>query len=308
MSSHRESDTQDGKPEQPERRRLCRGLLAGAAATASGLHTIPVFAKGTIPLDLDNDADLLKALIKMRGRLDSKLHIGWLRARRFAVSDAKIEPLCGLIAATFNRFSQVSDTLFEVVTLEITHYTDINTGALLKNIKMPFSDTTVEVPPYRFGPTRVRFAVDLEENERFAPAAGTTEGGFSPAGSVLMNRSIHREGQRDGLLYLRHEEHGRVQPDNSSSPSMFYKESTIWSAPLKQVLDPTLNNVDASVAYSAMTSWRPWMKMRDLPGNTMSNGFGGKAASLDDLPEDFLRYTRQIHPDVLRDPEALLDA
>jgi hypothetical protein len=66
--------------------------------------------------------------------------------------------------------------------------------------------------------------------------------------------------------------------------------------------------VASSVNYSAMTSWRPWMNMGDVPGHTFSNGFGGRAWRLDDLPEDYLAFVRRVHPDVLEDPEALLRA
>lgn len=47
--------------------------------------------------------------------------------------------------------------------------------------------------------------------------------------------------------------------------------------------------------------------MGDIPGHTASNGFGARARSVADLPDDFLRYTRELHPDVVEDPEAVLD-
>lgn len=287
------------------RRRFCGSLVSGAAIVGPVLSPFNALAAPT--LDLDRHPDLLQAMIKMRGSLDSELVIGWLRAKRFAVSQGRIEPLCGVLAATFNRFRQVSEQLFDVVTLEITHYTDFETGELLDRLVMPAADKEVEVPLYRFGPARSRFAVKLDEEEEFAPASHTNEDDFAPAGSVLMTKSIRTEAIRGGNLFMRHEEHGRVRPRDSETPTMFYKESTIWSAGLTDVLDTHTRNVDASVSYSAMTSWRPWMQMGDLPGHTTSNGFGGKAQSLADLPEDFLRFTRQHHPDVLEDPQAVLD-
>ena len=242
----------------------------------------------------------------MRGSLDSELVIGWLRAKRFAISRGRIEPLCGLIAATFSRFRQISEELFEAVVLEITHYTDFETWELLDTLEMPFTGREVQAPAFRFGPTLTRFAVRLDESHEFEPREGTTQEDFSPAASVQMSKSIHPEYVRDGTLLLRHEEHGRVRPTDSDIPNMFYKESTIWSAPLDEVLDPSLTRVDATVSYSAMTSWRPWMHMGDVPGHTSSNGHGARARSLADLPEDFLAYTRRLHPDVLEDPEAAL--
>ena len=291
-------------PQGSATRRSLVKLLLGSALAG------PLIARAAAGgrLDLDHGPDLLSALIKMRGSLGPELVVGWVRAKRFGVSRGRVEPVCGLISATFNRFNRISDDLFEVLTLEITHYTDFNTGELLETLVMPFSNREVEVPAYRFGPVKARFAVRLDEKEDFAPAEQTTEGDFSPAGSVLMTKSIDTPQLRGGDLYLRHEEHGRVFPNDSKLPSMFYKESTIWSAPLEQVLDAATLNVDSTVAYSAMTSWRPWMNMGDIPGHTSSNGFGGKARSVSDLPEDFLRYTRQVHPGLLDDPEAVLDA
>ena len=287
------------------RRQLCQSLVAGAALVCPGL--LPLSASASTPLDLSSDRDLLRALMKMRGSLDSQLVIGWLRAKRFAVSQGRIEPLCGFLAAVFSRFRQVSDDLFEAIVLEITHYTDFETGALLDRLVMPFAGHEVEVPAFRFGPASTRYAVRLDEAEEFEPAPDSTQGAFSPAASILMTKSIHRERIHAGSLYLRHEEHGRVKPKDSDLPGMFYKESTVWSAPLAEVLDPAITRVDARVNYSAMTSWRPWMRMGGIPGHTASNGFGERARSVADLPEDFLRYTRELHPDVLEDPEAVLD-
>ena len=285
------------------RRRLCQSMLAGAALIGPGMPAL----KASSALDLSSDRDLLRALVKMRGSLDSGLVIGWLRAKRFAVSQGRIEPLCGFLAAVFSRFRQVSDELFEAVVLEITHYTDFETGALLDRLVMPFAGHEVEVPAFRFGPASTRYAVRLDEEEEFEPDPDSTQGAFSPAASILMTKSIHRERIHAGSLYLRHEEYGRVKPRDSDLPGMFYKESTVWSAPLDEVLDPNLTRVDARVNYSAMTSWRPWMYMGDIPGHTASNGFGARARSVADLPDDFLRYTRELHPDVVEDPEAVLD-
>jgi len=286
------------------RRRLCQSLAAGAALLGPGM--LPLRASAPGELDLARESDLLRALVKMRGSLDSELVIGWLRAKRFSISQGRVEPLCGLISAAFSRFRQVSDDLFEAVVLEITHYTDFETWELLDRLTMPFTGREVEVPAFRFGPTSTRFAVSLDERHEFEPQAGTTQESFSPAASVRMTKSIHPEYVRGGTLLLRHEEHGRVRPTDSGIPNMFYKESTIWSAPLEDVLNPKLARVDALVNYSAMTSWRPWMHMGGVSGHTSSNGHGARARSLEELPDDFLAHTRRLHPDVLQDPEAAL--
>ena len=87
---------------------------------------------------------------------------------------------------------------------------------------------------------------------------------------------------------------------------MFYRETTVWSVPKAQVLDRQRQHVASDVNYSAMTSWRPWMEMGDIPGHTISNGFGGRAWRVEDLPADYREFLRRTHPDVLSDPAALL--
>lgn len=292
------------------RRGFCSGALAGAGLLlAAGADVPRAIAQGRAGARVPGtDAELLRACVKMRASLGPEMTTGWLRGRRFAFSEGRVEPLCGMLAATFSRLHQVSEDEFEFVVLEVSIYTDLDSGELLRSVKMPFTGRQVDVPVHRFGPQRIRFAVDLDESEYFEPAPGTNQGEFATAGTVAMSKSIASEGVRDGDLYLRHEEYGRRYPGTSDRPSMFYRESTLWSAPLQAVMDSARQSVASTVAYSAMTSWRPWMQMGDIPGNTFSNGYGGRAASVDDLPQDYRALLRATHPDVLEDPESLLKA
>ncbi len=297
-------------PDAISRRAFCGAALPAALLPAAVLPAtlVPAVSSGADALGLNSQSDLLKAMIKMRGSLDNEMVIGWIRAKRFAVSQGQVEPVYGLVAATLSRWTRISDDLYSAVVLEITHYTDLRTGELLDTVVMPFSGKEVVVPAYRFGPETVRFAVSLDEEFAYAPIAGTTEGEFAPAGSVHMTRSTEQELLTDDELFIRHEEYGRVYPHASDYPSMFYKESTLWTAPTRQVLARDTARVNSRVFYSAMTSWRPWMQMGDILGHTTSNGMGGTVGSIADLPEDFLRFTQQVHPDWIADPEAALDA
>ncbi|MFK7831299.1 MAG: DUF1838 family protein [Congregibacter sp.] len=303
---------------------LGSAVLAGSAATRRGFLGSTISGAGLLlaggglsqalaqdsraVLSLDRDSDLLRAFVKMRCSLGPGLNMGWLRGKRFAFSEGRVEPLCGMIAAVFSKLSRVSQDEFEFLMLEVSFYTDFETGALLKTLTMPFSGQEIDVPVHRFGPTPVRIAVKLDETDDFSPASGTNQGAFATAGTVAMSKSIEKRAISGDDLLLGHEEYGRRYPENSLRPSMFYRESTIWSAPLKEVLDPGHIQVDSHVAYSAMTSWRPYMNMGDIPGHTFSNGFGRRAYVLSDLPEDYRAYLREVHPDVLDDPEALLEA
>jgi hypothetical protein len=292
----------------PGRRDFCRGSVAAAAL---GLLSASSVTRGAAdaPLDLAKPGDLLRAFVKMRNTLGPELCIGWLRGQRFAISEGRVQPLCGMLAATFNVLNRVSDDEIEFISLEVSFYTDFETGEPITELVMPFTGKTVQVPVHRFGPTGMRFAISLDETEHFVPKADTNQAAFATAGSVSMSKSIEVDAQRDGDLVLRHEEYGRRYPEGTDKPSMFYRESTLWTAPLDEVVDPRQQRVDSTrVAYSAMTSWRPWMEVGDLPGHTFSNGFGRRARSVEELPADYRDYVQQVHPDVLADPEGLLRA
>ena len=293
-----------------DRRQLLAGALGGAGLLLLNPRLAGASSEATTGalLDLRAAPDLLRAHMKMRFSLDNTLNMGWLRGKRFAFSEGRVLPLCGMQAATFSRLHRVSEQECEYVMLEVSFYTDFETGEPVDSLIMPFSGERVSVPVHRFGPQRVRFAVRLDETEEFVPRAGTSQAEFAAAGSVSMTKSIDVDAVRGGNLILRHEEYGRRYPGDSDIPSMFYRETTLWSAPEQAVLDPAVSTVDAEVAYSAMTSWRPWMKMGDIPGHTFSNGFGRRARSIAELPGEYRAFVDRVHPDVLADPEALLEA
>jgi hypothetical protein len=62
------------------------------------------------------------------------------------------------------------------------------------------------------------------------------------------------------------------------------------------------------VQYQSLITYRAWMGFGDTPGHTLARGAGMRAASFAELPPYYLELTRQLHPDVLKDPLALLAA
>jgi hypothetical protein len=49
------------------------------------------------------------------------------------------------------------------------------------------------------------------------------------------------------------------------------------------------------------------MQMGNVPGHTAENGSGAKVMSLAQIPAEILRLTERLHPDVIADPDRLLD-
>ena len=299
------------------RRAYLKGMLSGLALSAtvaeSAANSAPV--PGTLAVNAEALASrlvgkaLLDTLARMRGRTDGKTVFGWLNATRSTVIDGDIVPLCGVVAGAMQRWKRIAEDRYEVTDLEIAHYTDLATGELLDTLKMPQTGRTVQVPRYRFGPTKVRFAVALDEWEEFEPvkAAANNASQFAPRSSVHLVRSVGPAWAVGNDVLLRADEYGRVYPDRAKPPTVFYREWMIWRAAAAALANADTPSVAADYAYSALSGWRPWMQMEGVNGHTAENGIGAKAERWSDCPAQFLELTRRLHPDVLDNPERALN-
>jgi hypothetical protein len=73
-----------------------------------------------------------------------------------------------------------------------------------------------------------------------------------------------------------------------------------------QLDDATRAAVATRVQYQSLITYRPWMGFGDAPGHTVAHGAGTHVASVAELPPYYLELTKRLHPDVLKDPLALL--
>ncbi len=278
---------------------ISRRLLM-AAAPALALGSRLGAATPEVP------TDRLATMMRMRGSLDDRIVAGWLDAERSTVIDGEIVPFCRILAATVSRFRMMGDAC-EATTLEVAYYLDPVTGKLLEEFRFPGASAPVPVPLYRAGPTKIRYAVDVdywEENEPTAKGAASTA--FAPRSSVHLQRSIGAPRLHDGSVYMRSNEYGRVYPVRSAPPSIFYREWMIWRANAADLLGSSAPSVSADFMYSALSSWRPWMQMGNTKGHTAENGRGAKAASPADFPSELQALIKARDPDVLDDPAGVL--
>ncbi len=276
-----------------------RSLMAGLAACAA----IPSSALAAIAM---SPAERLETMIRMRGDTSGGLVFGWLDAVRSTVIDGNIIPMCRMVAATVSRFERRNDQ-FEATVLEVAYYLDPNSNALLKTFRFPGAAQDVTVPVYRTGPAKVRYGIDLSEWEEHTPGEpGKATSAFAPKSSVHLERNVGIPTVEDGTLFLRSDEYGRVYPDKSKPPSVFYREWMVWQARADALLKSKATSVPSTFAYSALSSWRPWMQMGGVKGHTAENGHGAKADSLEKIPSMLRDLIKSRDPDVLADPARAL--
>lgn len=282
--------------------------LAGGAVPAAARSATGNVAATIRPQPLD-DAALMRTFMKLRGATDSRLTIGWMDAVNYAFIDGETWPMYRLLAATFQTFRPLSDVLYESRTLEIAHFLDMQSGALLEKLTMPVSGAVVDVPAYRAGPSVGKVALRLDETREFRMASESAAGSsFFLTGKAITQQLVSQP-QREGELFrVREDLNTRVVPEQPGQRGFFYREWTIWSGPWKALQDPKVHCAPTEVTYSAATAWRPWMKMGNAPGNTLQNGRGGKVERVADLPPELLQLTQRVHPDLVRDGAAVLAA
>ncbi len=271
-----------------------RQLIIGAGGAMAGLSGPAVLAAPA--LDLTNRDDFLTACIKMRGSVDDRLCIGWVRGTRYAVVDHKATPMMGLLAATLTRYRRIRPDAFEAKSLEVAYFTDLGTRELIETWTNPFTGKTVGVPRTRMGPSRFVVTADGLDLQ---VAAGEVRG-------LKLSHRFEPAIARGDDVWITEVIGVNGDPIPGKRPFV-YNEMTTYHARMSDLADPAQPTVPTHVSFHGLVTYRPWMGFDDTPGHTTAHGAGTRAASLDELPEYWLELTAKYHPDVLDDPLGVLE-
>lgn len=270
--------------------------LAGTGALVASAS--PAFSMGgpaADGIDYASDAGYLKTVVLMRGALDERLSINFIRARYFGVIADEMKPLFGVVAATFNRYRQVAGGGYEFATREIAYFTDHDCTHALDTYENPYTGETVSIPEGGVGAALVRIGPDMHYALKEERPEVDMKHTFYP---------IHLDGDD---VWLTEAENVAVGAPGAP-PSFRYQDVATYHAPRAVVEAPDATAVSALVGYSGLTSWRPWLNMpAGTQGHLSSFGSGRTNVALDDLPRAWLEASAVRNPHVLDNPGALLD-
>ncbi|NBO73178.1 MAG: DUF1838 domain-containing protein, partial [Gammaproteobacteria bacterium] len=79
------------------------------------------------------------------------------------------------------------------------------------------------------------------------------------------------------------------------------------SGSLAEIEDPSVTTVRSDFAYSATSSWLPWMKMGQIPGMVSWAEAGRKLLDLSEAPAAQIEMIRRVHPQWFERPEPWTD-
>lgn len=272
--------------------------LAGTGtllAASTGCIGKPLRAQGT-PGDYASDADRLRTTILMRGALDDRLCINWMRARYYGVIGDEMTPLFGVVAAVFNRFRQTADGGYQYATREVAYFTDHDCTQALDTYENPYTGEVVSIPEGGLPATAVRITPDLHHHLVEERPGVEMDHVFYP---------IYISGDE---VWLTESENAAVSIPGAGSPFR-YQDVATYHAPVAAVQDPEAKAVSSLVGYSSVTSWRPWLNMpRGTGGHLSAFGSGRTNSRLEDIPQPWLDATATRNPHLLDDPMAALDS
>ncbi|MET0238326.1 MAG: DUF1838 family protein [Sphingobium sp.] len=275
-------------------RRQALGLGLGLAATA--MMAAPAQASvGKRLLDPANPDDARLIYRKLRYRTDSGLLFSWIKGPYMAAIAGDLIPMYAINLGSFQRVTQHADGSFDLVDLEISFRTDVDTGERLSSFRNPVTGETVPVVARPQGPNRLHVSRENEIQISDLPGGPHFDHVHYPVRPFISGRD----------MVIRDRSHARVTAADGGI-SMLNEVSTI-SAPAAIVLDPATTSVETRVQSNDVRSWPAWLNMGDRPGHLALFGNGGKVKRFEDLPGDWLQMLKEVFPAIAADPIAALD-
>ena len=286
----------DGKLDMSERSNHLIGrrqLLRGSVALLACMQ-LPV---ARAELDFDDPDDLLTAAVKLRGTLDDRMVIWWMKGVRYGVVKDELNPLFNMLVGSFSRYKEVAGRGYQVTMLELGYLTDLETGEPLDEFKNPYTGKIVTVPEQRLGPLPVMLTssgVEIDSGGSFASIDLKTR-----LGPAIVDGDD---------MWLREDSTAKVNSDLPMMGKHVYNELVTYRGLVSDVNNPDLSAAPASVTYQSVTSWREWFESGGIPGHTTARAAGKKIFSVEKLPADYLAAAKDRHPEIIENPEAALEA
>ncbi len=247
-------------------------------------------------LDLSDPEDVLTALVKLRARTDGAPAYWWMRGIHYGVVDTTYRPLYGLLNGSFQRMVPNGDHRYDITMLELTYYTDLETGEALETFKNPYTEEVAEIPVGVFGPNTAFVTLEgLQPPEDFPLGDLAFEGQLGPA--IVHGNDV----------WIREDTIVHMTPRDPNADKFVTNELVTYQGSLAELNDTSNPTANATLTYNTTFNWRPWMKSGDTPGHVTASAMGGKIDAVEKFPADYLALAERYHPEVMSDPIAVLD-
>lgn len=272
-----------------DRRRAIATIGGGLAVAAAAPGAMAATAAG-----LATPAGRMRAFILMRGALDDRVVTGCFRGRYWGCVNGAMTPLFNVVSVIFSRYRALGDGSYRSVAIEQSYFLDRMTGECLQSLVNPYTGKTVQVPHDGYPPTAIVFTPDLSMKVAALPPGMAFDHHSTPfvvqGDDVIMNEIVT----------------ATTMPKGGGKPGLHHEITTLH-ARLSDLRRPNAKKVPCAVTYTNVKSWRGWLEMGDLPGETISSGDGSFGVPFSDIPAVWKEAAQRYHPELLTDPVKLLD-
>lgn len=271
-----------------------RSLLHVFAASATGLLPLRSLTAEPENYSLTDPTGLLEAYQRLSGSFDDRLVIWWMTGTRYGVVDAKSTALYGMEVGMFHRWYQQRDGGFKAAFFELTYYTDLNTGELLREFANPYTGITNKVRHVRLGP-EIR---DLTADGLISPDNPMVHDYRSSLGPAVTSA---------GRVWIPTSVEATIKFPKPGAPTILLNIYTTVQGSLADAVNKKLLSAPCTFEFHNVLKWEPWMQMGSHPGHMMSTASGRKMESLDELPADYIAMANEVHGKYIADPVAALE-
>jgi hypothetical protein len=274
-----------------------RRSLLSAGAVMIGGSVLPASLLAADQLDLNDPWDRLTALAKLRGNLDGSTVMWWMNGVRYGVVDNVLTPLFGMMVGSFQRMKPLAGKGFELNMLELSYFTDLETGKVIDTFVNPYNGNECQIPEQRLGPFPVLMTptgVVLPDVPAFGDVELTTR-----VGPAVVNGDD---------VWIRDDSSVKVDSDHPMMGKHIYNELVSYKGKLSDINNPKISSAPAEIMFQSVTSWREWLRAEDVGGHTTARAAGSKISRVEDFPPEYLAAARERHAEIIADPEATLDA
>lgn len=285
-------------------RRGVIGLSAAGLFATSTHAAAKSSSRPRQPIDLSSPAGNVTAYLKLRASTETRDVFMWFTGRLdLVIPGLPVQPIIDVESLILRRTERLGDLSWTVTDWEAALYRPLGESRYLEpgeTVRNPHTGT--EVTPYHYteGPVRFRFS-DREPrivgSRDILPNTGKP---FSYPWRVVnddlwMTKSSYIRAPH----WLSPEEF----PQESSGKELVVATHSSLRGSLAEIEDPQVTAVRSDFAYSATSSWLPWMKMGQTPGMVSWAEAGRKLLDLGEAPAAQIEMIRHVHPQWFARPE-----
>lgn len=273
-------------------------LVGGIGAAALG--GTPARANSDDMPWLSDPAQELRNYLRIQGDLSSKPAPNAWRGYYIAVTpDDNPRIVFDCEACETKRVIPRGDDRYEVWSKVMTIFKDPETGEVLngKTYRNPWTGEDNLVKPNIIGSRNMYYVGDdgRVTNAQFALDTNAEKGenwsaDIDPGMASALTLTWSKMGNNVQMVGQ------RKYPEERPIPLAEFGTTTI---PMEQLLDPTLERVDATFGIVFLAPWQGFLKMGQRPGHSVWHCVGSKLNTFDDLSPKYLEQAERYIPDVL---------